>query len=206
MVYRKQLSIDEIMDILDKKSLASKRTGYALPVRVYEVSDNNSVLKFLLPDNVKTIINIDHVRLNSFSKNNQTLIFTKKSFFYTLLRFTQPHSRPVRDIDGFIQMIPGSYKSDEPINITGNDKVHLKADCIHESVVNGIRELVFYSFALDKRPGHNIFKEPRIKLSKKIKEVCSVSYIIFYLEDDDHKPVDFNGGTIGFSCQFHVQN
>ena len=28
-----------------------------------------------------------------------------------------------------------------------------------------------------------------------------LSHIRFYLEDDDHKPVDFNGKTISFTCQ-----
>ena len=28
-----------------------------------------------------------------------------------------------------------------------------------------------------------------------------ISHITFYLEDDDPKPVDFNGETIGFTCQ-----
>ena len=38
-------------------------------------------------------------------------------------------------------------------------------------------------------------KKPRIKLFKKINKSL-LSHIIFYLEDEDHKPVDFNGGTI----------
>ena len=28
-----------------------------------------------------------------------------------------------------------------------------------------------------------------------------LSHPIFYLEDDDHKPVDFNGETFSFTCQ-----
>ena len=28
-----------------------------------------------------------------------------------------------------------------------------------------------------------------------------LSHITFYLEDDDHKPVNFNGETIKFTCQ-----
>ena len=28
-----------------------------------------------------------------------------------------------------------------------------------------------------------------------------MSHITFYLEDDDYKPVDFNGETISFTCQ-----
>ena len=96
-------------------------------------------------------------------------------------------------------MIPGSYKSEKPINITGIDKVDLKADCIQESIVNGIREPILYSFALDQPPGHKIYKEPKVKLFKINKSV--LSHITFYLEDDDYRAVDFNGETISFTCQ-----
>ena len=64
-------------------------------------------------------------------------------------------------------MLPGSYESDKPINITGIDKVHLKCDCIQSSIVNGIREQILYSFGLRSPPGHKIIKDPRIKLLKK---------------------------------------
>ena len=97
-------------------------------------------------------------------------------------------------------MIAGSYKSDKPINITRIDKIHLKCDCTQGSFVNGIREPILYSFALSSPPGHKIFKEPKIKLFKKI--IKSVlSQINFYFEDDDHKPKDFNGETVSFTCQ-----
>ena len=97
-------------------------------------------------------------------------------------------------------MIAGSYKSDRPINITGIDKIHLKCDCIQGSIVNGIREPILYSFALSSPPGYKIYKEPRIKLFKKINKSV-LSHITFYFEDDDHKPVDFNNETISFTCQ-----
>ena len=92
-------------------------------------------------------------------------------------------------------MIAGSYKSEKPINITGIEKIHLKSDCINGSIVNGVRDPTFYSFALDQPPGHKKYKEPRIRLLKKISKPT------FYLEDDDQKPVDFNGDTISFTCQ-----
>ena len=104
------------------------------------------------------------------------------------------------DIDGFYQLIAGSYKSEKPINITGIDKVHLKCDCIDGSIVNGIREPILYSFALSSPPGHKLYKEPRVKLFKKINKSV-LSHIRFYLQDDDHKEVDFNGETISFTCQ-----
>ena len=162
--------------------------------------DLNNTLKYILPDKVKVNVTIDDKRLKANLKTNQTLIFTEKSFFYTILGFTRSRSYPLDDIDGFYQLIAGSYKSDKSINITGIDKIHLKCDCIQGSIVNGVREPILYSFALSSPPGHKIYKEPRIKLFKKINKSVP-SHITFYFEDNDHKPVGFNGETINFTCQ-----
>ena len=200
LVYRMQLTYDEIIDVLDIKYIPTKRIGYSLNPGIYEVTDLNNTLKHILPDNVKVNITIDDIRLKSNLKINQTLIFTEKSFFYTILGFTQSRSYPLDDIDGFYQIIAGSYKSDKPINITGIDKIHLKCDCIQGSIVNGIKEPILYSFALSSPPRHKIYKEPRIKLFKKINKSV-LSHITFYFEDDDHKAVDFNGETVSFTCK-----
>ena len=200
LVYRMRLSYNEIMNILDLKYTPTKSTGYSFNPGIYEVVNLNNTLKHILPDNVKISITIDDIRLKSNLKTNQTVIFTERSFFYTILGFTQSRSYPLDDIDGFYQIIAGSYKSDKPINITGIDKIHLKCDCIQGSIVNGIREPILYSFALSSTPGHEIYKEPRIKLFKKINNSI-LSRITFYFADDDHKPVDFNNETISFTCQ-----
>ena len=200
LVYRMRLSYDEIMDILDLRYIPTKRTGYSLNPSIYEVVDLNNTLKHILPDNVKVNITIDDIRLKSNLKINQTLIFTERSFFYTILGFTQSRSYPLDDIDSHYQLIAGSYKSDKPINITGIDKIHLKCDCIQSSIANGIPELILYSFALSSPPGHKIYKEPRIKLFEKINKSV-LSHITFYFEDDDYKPVDFLNETISFTCQ-----
>ena len=200
LVYRMRLSYDDIMGILDLKYIPTKRTGYSLNPGIYEVVDLNNTLNHILPDNVIISITFDDIRLKSNLKTNQTLIFTERSFFYTILGFTQSGSYPLYAIDGFYQIIAGSYKSDKPINISGIDKIHLKCDCIQGSIVNGIREPILYSFALSSPPGHKIYKEPRIKLFKKINKSI-LSHITFYFEDDDHKPVDFNNETISFTCQ-----
>ena len=200
LVYRFQLTYDEIIDVLDLKYIPTKRLGYSIEPDIYNVVDLNITLKNILPNNVETNVSIDERKYKTDSKINQTLIFTNKSFFYTILGFTQPHSYPLNDIDGFYQLIAGSYKSEKPINITASDKVHLKCDCIAGSILNGIREPILYSFALDKAPGHKIYKEPKIKLFKKINKSV-LSHITFYLEDDDHNAIDFNGETISFTCQ-----
>ena len=201
LVYRMRLSYDEIMDILDLKYIPTKRTGYSLNPGIYEIVDLNNTLKYILPDNVKISVTIDDIRLKSNLKINQTLIFTERSFFYTILGFTHSRSYPLDDIDSHYQIIAGSYKSDKPINITGIDKIHLRCDCIQGSIVNGIREPILYSFALSSPPGHKINKEPRVKLFKKVNKFV-LSHITFYFEDDDYKPVDFHNETISFTCQF----
>ena len=105
---------------------------------------------------MKISVTIDDVRLKSSLKTNQTFVFTNKSFFYTLLGFTQSRFYPLDDIDGFYQLISGSYKSDRPINIRGIDKIHLKCACIQGSIVNAIREPILYSFVWSSPPGHKI--------------------------------------------------
>ena len=200
LVYRIRLSYDEIMDILDLKYISTERMGYTIEPNIYNVVDLNEILKNILPNNVKIDITIDERKYKTELKINQTLIYTNKSFFYNILGFTQSHSYPLDDIEGFYQLIPGSYQSERPINIIGIDKVHLKCDCIDGSIVNGVRELILYSFALDQPPGHKIYKEPKVKLFKKINKSI-LSHITFYFEDDDYKPVDFNNEIVLFTCQ-----
>ena len=200
LVYRMRLSYNEIMNNLDLKYIPTKKTRYSLNPGIYEVVDLNNTLKHILPANVKVNITVDDIRLKSNLKINQTLIFTERSFFYTILGFTQSRCYPLDDIDSHYQIIAGSYKSDKPINITGIDKIHLKCDCIQGSIVNGKREPILYSFALSSPPGHKIYKEPRVKLFKRINKSV-LSHITFYFEDDDHKPVDFNNEMISFTCQ-----
>ena len=97
-------------------------------------------------------------------------------------------------------MIAGSYVGDRPINITGIDKVHLKCNVVDGSIVNGCREPILYSSVLSSPPGHKMKKEPRKKLLKKVNKSV-LSHTTFYLEHDDHKPVDFNGEASSFTCQ-----
>ena len=93
---------------------------------------------------MKVTISIDYIRLKTNLKNIQVLIFTKKSFFCTSLNFTKSYSRVLGDLGGFVQLIPGSYKTDKPIKTPGVDKFHLKCDCIIGPIINGIRAHILY--------------------------------------------------------------
>ena len=174
---------------MDLKYIPIKRIKYSIKPNIDQISDINKTLKSILPDNVKIGVAIDEGTYKSKLKFNQTLMFTIKSSFYTILGFTQSHSYPLDDIDGFHQLIAGSYKSDKPINITRSDKVHLKAHCIQSSIANCVQEPILYSFALDQPPGHKIYKETRIKLFKKVNKRV-LSHIPLYLEDGHYKSVD----------------
>ena len=156
MVYRSQLFRNEIVDILDFKFILTSTKRCTLVPCVYNFTDNNFMLKSLLPKEAKVNITVDDVRLKSNLSTKKTIRFTKKSFFYVILGFTQSHSGELGDIPGFIQVIPGIYKSDRPINITGIDKVHSKCDCINGSIVTGVREPILFSFAVSSPPGRKI--------------------------------------------------
>ena len=99
----------------------------------------------------------------------------------------------------YIRKIRGTYKNQKPTNITGIDKVHSKCDCIEGGLVNGVRETVLFSFALDKPPSHKIYSKPRVRLLKEIKKPV-LSHKTFYSEDDDHIPIDFDGEMILSTC------
>ena len=65
LVYKMQLTYDEIIDVLELKYFSTKRIGYSLNPGIYEIVDLNNTLKHILPDNVKVNITIDDIRLKS---------------------------------------------------------------------------------------------------------------------------------------------
>ena len=81
LVYRFQLTYDKFIDILNLKYIPTKRTGYSIPPGMYEIIDNNFILKNLLPKEAKVDNTIDNVRLKSTLKINQSLT-SLKSLFY----------------------------------------------------------------------------------------------------------------------------
>ena len=134
LVYRMQLTNDDMMDILDLNFIPTRKRCFSLNPGICEVTDLNKTLKYISPDNVKVSITIEDIRRKSNLSNDQTLKFTRISFSYKMLGFSQSHLRVLDDIEGFIQIIPGTYKSNKPIKITGVDKVQLQYDCTNGSI------------------------------------------------------------------------
>ena len=75
LVYRMELTHDEIVDILDIKYIAGSTIGYTLPPGIYEISDLNLTLKSLLPNERKVNNIIDDIRLGSNLTTNKTIRF-----------------------------------------------------------------------------------------------------------------------------------
>ena len=65
LVYRMQLTYDEIIDVLNLKSIPTKRMGYSIEPNIYNVVDLNNSLKNILPDNVKISVTIDEKKYKS---------------------------------------------------------------------------------------------------------------------------------------------
>ena len=83
IVYRLQLTYNEIIDLLNVKYMPGSTIGYTLPPGVYEISDINSMLMSLFPGKVKVNIRMDDIRVNSNLNNNETIRLTKKPFFHS---------------------------------------------------------------------------------------------------------------------------
>ena len=86
------------------------------------------MLKSLFPADAKANFEFDGIRLRWNITTNKAIKVPKKSFFYTLLGFIQNNLGVLGDIEGFVQLISGTYNSDKPINITGIYKLHSKCD------------------------------------------------------------------------------
>ena len=102
MVFRMELLYGEIENIIDMKYIDASSTGYTFPPGIYEITDINLMLKSLLPDEVKVKISVDDVRVKSNLTGNKTKQFTEKSFFYTILGFSQSNSGPLGDIENVV--------------------------------------------------------------------------------------------------------
>ena len=76
----------------------------------------------------------------------------------------------------------------------------MNCDVIDGSLVNGIREYILFLFLLGKPPGYKNFCEPETIHYKKLNNSV-LNTITFYLEDDDHKEVNFKGELITFTLK-----
>ena len=87
MVYRVELTYDEIVDILDVKYFARSVNGNKLPIGIFGIININLILISLFPDEVKVNVIIDDIRLRSNLTTNETIKFARKVFSPYKTRF-----------------------------------------------------------------------------------------------------------------------
>ena len=78
---------------------------------------------------------------------NIIIRFYERAFFGTTLGFNH----------GWHYKHYNEYISQKNVNLSSTNKLHLKADVIDGSVVNGVRDPIIFSFVLDKKAGTRCF-------------------------------------------------
>ena len=76
----------------------------------------------------------------------------------------------------------------------------MKCVVIKGSIQIGSRQPILFSFVLDKRSAYKLFYDPETVHFKKINKSV-LNTITFYLKNDNHQEVDFNGETLTFTLQ-----
>ena len=122
----------------------------------------------------------------------------RNRFFHTLLKFDPYWAYKPTNV--FNSIAPGTYINDSVLNLNTINKVFPNCDCIDGSIQDGVRQPILSSFVLDKPSGYKVFCEPETIHYKKINKFV-LNTITFYLEDNDHKEVDFNGETWTFTLE-----
>ena len=187
---------DDIKLVLDEYN--SNFITYELEPGIYTFKDISealfNIIQFEYPG-PSNVIDIEYDDITMKTKLDvkagiRAIRFDEKSFFSTILGFTA----------GWDYKHYNKYISQKIVNLSSTNKIHLKCDCIDESVVNGIRQPILYSFVLDKPSGYKVFCEPETIHYKKINQSV-LNAITFYLEDDNNEEVDFNREILTFTLQ-----
>ena len=95
-----------------------------------------------------------------------TLRFDGKTFLNTLSGFTSTWD--YKTTNAIYADSPGVYTNDEISKLGTINENHLKYDVIDGSIVNGLRQVILFSFLLDKPPGYRVFCDPERNVYEKI--------------------------------------
>ena len=187
---------DDVKLVLDEYN--SSFITYELEPGIYTFKDISEALLNILQVEYPGPINAINIEFDDITRKTKLIVnigiiairFDEKSFFSTILGF----------IPGWDYKHYNKYVSQKIVNLSNTNKIHLKCDCIDGSIQDGVRQPILFSFVLDKPCGYKIFCEPETIHYKKINKSV-LNTITFYLEDNDHKEVDFNRETLTFTLQ-----
>ena len=92
------------------------------------------------------------------------------------------------------------YFSQKIVNLSTTNKIHLKCNVIDGSIASGLRQILLFSFVLDKPSGYKVFSEPETTHYKKIIK-SDLKTITFKLEKENNEEINFKGETLTFTLQ-----
>ena len=144
---------DDIKLVLDEYN--SDFITYELEPGIYSYRDIAEAVFYILQSDYPQSNSEILIRLDDITRKIKLVVrsgiivirFDEKSFFSTILGFT-----PGWDYKHYNQ-----YLSQNIVNLSSTNKIHLKCDAIDGSVVNGVRQAILYSFVLDKPAGYKVF-------------------------------------------------
>ena len=173
---------DDIKLVLDEYN--SNFMTYELEPGIYTFKDISEALFNILQTEYPGSSNVIIIEYDDITGKTKLVVrdgiiairFDEKSFFSTILGFTS----------GWDYKHYNRYISQNIVNLSSTNKIHLKCDAIDGSVVDGVRQPILFSFVLDKLPGYKVFCEPETIHYKKINKSV-LNTITFYLEDNDRK-------------------
>ena len=187
---------DDIRLVLDEYK--SSFITYVLEPGIYTSKDLSEALSIILPSEYEGHHNTINIKFDDITMKTKLIVmpcildmrFDEKSFFSTIIGFS--HCWDYKHFN--------EYTSQKIVHLSNTNKIHLKCDIIDGSVVNGVRELILFSFVSDKPSGYKAFCEPETIQYKNINKSL-LNTITFYSEDDNNEVVDFNGETLTFTLQ-----
>ena len=174
-----------------------------IPEGAYEVEHIDAFIKKQFPDpSFEITANQSTLKCEIVFADRWEVDFTPQNTIGRLLGFDakilSAKAEPGHEGEKYV---PKAFESSRQVNISGIDKVHMKCNMIQGSTLNGRPSNILFSFLIDQSPGYLIFKTPNPVSYKKVEKREAISSIGFSFEDDDGKPVNFNGETITFSLE-----
>ena len=161
------IGLDEDDIQLKVKQHNSNFVTYEIPPGVYSIKDISEVV-YTIGDH-KGTLRIEYVDNSMKTKQMlspfEMLRFNEKSFFNTSSGFTPFWDyRPTKTIH---LDSPGLYTSEKISNLCTINKIRLKCDVNDGSVVNGLRQPLFFCSVSDEPMGYKVFCHPETVHFKK---------------------------------------
>ena len=143
---------DDIRLVLDKYN--SSFITYEVEPRIYTFKDLSEALFNILHSEYPGPINVIDIEVDDITMKTKLFVrpgkkairFDENLFFSIILDFTS-----CSDYKHYIE-----YTSQKIVNSGSTNKIHLKCDVIDDSVVNGSRRPILFSFVLEKKPGYKL--------------------------------------------------